>query len=90
MENPTDRVTYGDLRMIREEFEELMQLSIEAGTIKHPIAYETYMDESFVQRAEAGVDPAVIRRTRHCSLLLGTAARVAAGAAPPRRSRPAC
>ena len=38
MENPTDRVTYGDLRMIREEFEDLMQLSIEAGTIKHPIA----------------------------------------------------
>ena len=38
MENPTDRVTYGDLRMIRAEFEELMQLSIEAGTIKHPIA----------------------------------------------------
>lgn len=52
MENPTDRVTYGDLRMIREEFEELMQLSIEAGTIKHPIAYETYMDESFAKAAQ--------------------------------------
>jgi len=47
MENPTDRVTYGDLRMIRPEFEELMQLSIEAGTIEHPIPYESYMDESF-------------------------------------------
>ena len=53
MENPTDRVTYGDLRMIRAEFEELMQLSIEAGTIKHPIAYETYMDESFARNARA-------------------------------------
>jgi NitT/TauT family transport system substrate-binding protein len=52
MENPTDRVTYGDLRMIRDEFEELMQLSIEAGTIKHPIAYETYMDESFTKAAQ--------------------------------------
>ena len=31
MENPTDRVTYGDLRMIRAEFEELMQLSIAGG-----------------------------------------------------------
>ena len=41
MENPTDRVTYGDLRMIRSEFEELMQLSLEAGTIEHPIPYET-------------------------------------------------
>ncbi|HWK48638.1 MAG TPA: ABC transporter substrate-binding protein [Steroidobacter sp.] len=52
MENPTDRVTYGDLRMIRSEFEELMQLSIEAGTIKHPVAYETYMDESFAKAAQ--------------------------------------
>lgn len=51
MENPTDRVTYGDLRMIRSEFEELMQLSIAAGTIKHPIAYEKYMDESFARVA---------------------------------------
>ena len=53
MENPTDRVTYGDLRMIREEFEDLMQLSIEAGTIKHPIAYEKYIDERFVKAAQA-------------------------------------
>ena len=37
MENPTDRVTYGDLRMIRAEFEELMQLSIEAGTHQAPV-----------------------------------------------------
>ncbi|MGZ5239149.1 MAG: ABC transporter substrate-binding protein [Caldimonas sp.] len=51
MENPVDRVTYGDLRMIRPEFEELMQLSIEAGTIKGPIAYEKYMDESFAKAA---------------------------------------
>ena len=55
MDNPTDRVTYGDLRMIRPEFEELMQLSIEAGTIKHPVAYETYMDESFAKAAKPAV-----------------------------------
>jgi NitT/TauT family transport system substrate-binding protein len=52
MENPTDRVTYGDLRMVRQEFEDLMQLSIQAGTIKHPIPYETYMDESFAAQAQ--------------------------------------
>jgi NitT/TauT family transport system substrate-binding protein len=51
MENPTDRVTYGDLRMIRAEFEELMQLSIAAGTLKHPVPYETYMDETFARAA---------------------------------------
>jgi NitT/TauT family transport system substrate-binding protein len=49
MENPADRVTYGDLRMIRAEFDDLMQLSIEAGTLKRPIAYEQYVDESFVK-----------------------------------------
>lgn len=55
MENPTDRVTYGDLRMIRSEFEELMQLSIEAGTLKAPVPYEKYMDESFAKAAKASV-----------------------------------
>jgi NitT/TauT family transport system substrate-binding protein len=57
MENPTDRVTYGDLRMIREEFEDLMKLSMEAGTIKHAIPYETYIDESFVRAAKATAIP---------------------------------
>jgi NitT/TauT family transport system substrate-binding protein len=57
MENPTDRVTYGDLRMIRTELEELMQLSLAAGTIKHPIAYEKYADERFARNAR----PHVIR-----------------------------
>lgn len=53
MENPTDRVTYGDLRMIRAEFDELMQLSVEAGTLKAPVAYEKYVDESFAKVAKA-------------------------------------
>ncbi|HXB19485.1 MAG TPA: ABC transporter substrate-binding protein [Steroidobacteraceae bacterium] len=49
MRNPSDRVTYGDLRMIRSEFDELMRLSLEAGTIKHPIPYEKYVDERFAR-----------------------------------------
>jgi NitT/TauT family transport system substrate-binding protein len=57
MQNPSDRVTYGDLRMIRSEFDELMQLSLEAGTIKHPIAYEKYVDDRFAHSAR----PADIR-----------------------------
>ena len=57
MERPADRVTYGDLRMIRNEFEELMRLSLEAGTIKRPIAYDKYVDERFARSAQ----PAVIR-----------------------------
>jgi NitT/TauT family transport system substrate-binding protein len=53
METPTDRVTYGDLRMIRAEFEDLLKLSMEAGTIKAPIPYEAYVDDSFVKAASA-------------------------------------
>jgi NitT/TauT family transport system substrate-binding protein len=52
MENPTDRVTYGDLRMIKSEFDELMQLSVQAGTIKHEIAYETYVDDRFARNSQ--------------------------------------
>jgi NitT/TauT family transport system substrate-binding protein len=52
LSSPPDRVTYGDLRVIRAEFEELMQLSIEVGTIARPIPYEKYVDESFMQHAQ--------------------------------------
>ena len=52
MENPTDRVTYGDLTMIRAEFEELMQLSLDAGTLKRTVPYEKYVDESFAKAAK--------------------------------------
>jgi len=38
--------------MIRSEFEELMELSLAAGTIKHSIPYETYVDDSFARDAE--------------------------------------
>lgn len=51
MEHPTDRVTYGDLRMIRDEFDELMRLSMDAGTLKAPVPYESYVDERFARSA---------------------------------------
>jgi len=51
MDNPRDRVTYQDLRLIRSEFEELMQFSIEAGMLKRPVPYEKYVDESFTRNA---------------------------------------
>jgi NitT/TauT family transport system substrate-binding protein len=51
MENLTDRVTYGDLRMIKAEFDELMQLSVEAGTLQKAVPYEAYVDESFAAAA---------------------------------------
>jgi len=51
MDNPADRVTYGDLRMIRAEFDDLMELSLQAGTLKRPIAFERYIDDRFVKAA---------------------------------------
>ena len=57
MRNPGDRVTYGDLRMIRTEFEDLMRLSLDAGTIRHPIPYETYVDERFARAARPATIP---------------------------------
>jgi NitT/TauT family transport system substrate-binding protein len=57
MQNPPDRVTYGDLHMIRSEFDELMEMSIAAGTIKHRIAYESYVDEQFARKARPAAIP---------------------------------
>jgi NitT/TauT family transport system substrate-binding protein len=53
MENPADRVTYGDLRLIRAEFEEMVQLAIAAGMFKRQARYEKYVDESFVKAIKA-------------------------------------
>jgi len=47
MDNPEDRVTYGDLRMVRSEFDELMQLAVEAGALSRPVEFSRYVDESF-------------------------------------------
>lgn len=49
MERPSDRVTYGDLRLIRSEFDEMMRLALEAKVIPHEIPYDRYIDESFMR-----------------------------------------
>jgi NitT/TauT family transport system substrate-binding protein len=49
MDNPKDRVTYGDLRLVRSEFDELMQLAVEGNILKRPVAYEKYVDDSFIR-----------------------------------------
>jgi len=44
-------VTYGDLRLIPQEFDDLMHLSMAAGTLTHPVPYQTYVDDSFAHAA---------------------------------------
>lgn len=51
MGNPSDRVTYGDLRMIPREFDELMQQAVAAGALERPVPYAKYVDESFARAA---------------------------------------
>ncbi len=51
MDNPTDRVTYGDLQMVKDEFDEMMDLSMQAGTLKKRIPFESYTDSRFVKAA---------------------------------------
>lgn len=53
MDNPPDRVTYGDLRLVRQEFEAVMKLAVEAKVLTHPIPYETYVDERFMRAFKA-------------------------------------
>lgn len=52
MTEPPDRVTYGDLRMVPREFDELMQMSVDAGTLKHPVPFDKYVDQSFALAAK--------------------------------------
>jgi NitT/TauT family transport system substrate-binding protein len=52
MTQPPDRVTYGDLRMVPREFDELMQMSVDAGTLPHPVPYAKYVDDSFARTAQ--------------------------------------
>jgi NitT/TauT family transport system substrate-binding protein len=47
MGNPPDRVTYGDLRMVPREFEDLMQQAVDAGTLSRPVPFAKYVDQSF-------------------------------------------
>lgn len=47
LSKPPDRVTYGNLRLAKKEFEYIAQLALEANIIKQPIAYEEYADPRF-------------------------------------------
>jgi NitT/TauT family transport system substrate-binding protein len=49
MDNPRDRVTYGDLRLIRSEFDELMQYAVQWHILARPVPYEKYVDDSFAR-----------------------------------------
>ena len=49
MDNPKDRVTYGDLKLVRSELDEIMTLAYEGKVLKRVVPYEKYVDESFIR-----------------------------------------
>ena len=49
MDNPRDRVTYGDLRLIRSELDDIMQLALDGNVLARRVEYEKYVDESFMR-----------------------------------------
>ena len=51
MDNPEDRVTYGDLRMVPREFDDLMEQAVAAGALTRPVPFAKYVDESFARAA---------------------------------------
>ncbi len=58
LSKPPDRVTYGNLRLAKAEFEYISQLALEAGILKKPIAFDEYADTRFSENTTgAGAYP---------------------------------
>ncbi|TAJ13228.1 MAG: ABC transporter substrate-binding protein [Planctomycetota bacterium] len=47
LSKPVDRVRYDDLAPEQGDFDEIMQIGIEIGMFKEPLAFERYVDASF-------------------------------------------
>lgn len=64
LSRPVDRVSYGDLRPLRDDFQEIMELALESGILQKRMEFEEYVDASFVpvgERAAWGVEAEVLR-----------------------------
>jgi NitT/TauT family transport system substrate-binding protein len=49
LSKPVDRVKYTNLAPLKPDFDEIMNLAVEIGILKEPIAFEEYADTSFVK-----------------------------------------
>jgi NitT/TauT family transport system substrate-binding protein len=49
LSKPVDRVKYTNLAPLRGDFDEIMNLSVEMGVLAKPIAFDEYVDDSFVR-----------------------------------------
>jgi NitT/TauT family transport system substrate-binding protein len=51
---PRDRVTYTDLKPVRQDFEEIMSLGLKYGVLDRRLAFEAYVDDRFAPDLGAG------------------------------------
>jgi NitT/TauT family transport system substrate-binding protein len=56
LSKPPDRVTYGNLRLAKREFDEIERLAVEAGVLPKPIPFEEYADPRFSENT-TGIGP---------------------------------
>ncbi len=49
LSKPVDRVKYTHLAPLKDDFDEIMELAVEMGILRGPIAFEEYVDDSFVK-----------------------------------------
>ncbi len=49
LSKPMDRVRYTQLAPLEADFDEIMELAVEVGILEGPIAFEEYVDDSFVR-----------------------------------------
>lgn len=52
LSKPPDRVRYTSLAPAKKDFDEIMELAVEMGILKKPIAFEEYADPSFARPIE--------------------------------------
>jgi NitT/TauT family transport system substrate-binding protein len=57
LQKPPDRVKYTRLTPHKEDFDEIMELSVELGILEQPIAFEDYTDPSFAERFDGESRP---------------------------------
>lgn len=52
LSKPVDRVKYTQLAPLKDEFDEIMELAVEIGVLSGPVAFEDYVDDSFVRELD--------------------------------------
>jgi NitT/TauT family transport system substrate-binding protein len=52
LSKPVDRVKYTQLAPLKDDFDEIMELAVEIGVLSGPVAFEDYVDDSFVRPLE--------------------------------------